>query len=357
MSVLPVKTKTVRLHYHVRAMEQATLTVPEGFELIACPGCDSNDYTPAYSGKDWILPSGLTLTVVRCKNCSLAYTNPRPKLDQLGRYYPEEYSPYQKGRGEIERGNRLSTFGRMLILRRAYARPDLKPAWWGWGPTAGFLSLFQSPRDLGFAIPYFGNGRLLDFGCGSGTFLRRMKALGWDVTGLDFSEATVEVVRQTGITAYAGTLPHPELKAKTFDLITMRHALEHVPEPRSILSAALDLLVPGGMIEIQVPNFGGWEIEHFKDAAHTLDLPRHLLHWEQATLGAMLSKCGFTDVKVHQECRASWLQKSAKKQDRYTPDAADKEIAGSRKHARVIARKLEAEGRGNELFATARRPS
>ena len=332
------------------------ISTPQGFELIACPGCDAADFKPVYQGKDWILPTGNTLTIVRCNSCGLAYTNPRPRLDHLGKYYTNEYHAYQAGRGEIKRGNPFSTFRRKLILRRAYARPDLKPAWWGLGILAGFLSLWPSAKDAGFAIPYFGDGRLLDFGCGSGTFLRRMAALGWDVTGLDFSEATVEAVRKTGVKAHAGTLPHPDLKAQSFDLVTMRHALEHVPEPRSILSAALDLLVPGGMIEIQVPNFDSWEIEHFQDAADTLDLPRHLLHWEPKTLSAMLAKCGFTEASVHQKCRASWLQKSAKRQDRYTPTAEDKETAKSRQAARVIAARVEKEGRGNELFATARRP-
>lgn len=330
--------------------------MPDGFELIACPGCDGQDYVHLYSGRDWILPSDDTLSVVRCSRCGLAYTNPRPRLENLGRYYPEQYHAHQAGRGDIDRGNRLSSFGRMLVLRRAYARPDLKPAWWGWGPAAAVLSLFHPAHERGFAIGYFGGGRLLDFGCGSGTFLRRMKALGWDVTGIDFSQHAVDAVRAAGITAYAGTLPHPALKPASFDLITLRHSLEHVPDPRPILKAAFDLLVPGGMIEIQVPNYASWEIEHFKDAAHTLDLPRHLLHWEIPTLSDILARHGFEKIDIRQECRASWLQKSARKQERYTPDADDQRIARSRRSARVVARRLQQEGRGNELFATARKP-
>jgi 2-polyprenyl-3-methyl-5-hydroxy-6-metoxy-1,4-benzoquinol methylase len=330
--------------------------LPEGFELIACPGCEGREFTHLYSGRDWILPSDDTLSVVRCNQCGLAYTNPRPRLDRLGKYYPEQYHAHQAGRGDIDRGNALSSFGRMLILRRAHARPDLKPAWWGWGPTAAILSLFHPAREIGFAISYFGDGRLLDFGCGSGTFLRRMDALGWDVTGLDFSQAAVDAVRASGIKAFAGTLPHPELKPASFDLITMRHSLEHVPDPQPVLQAAFDLLVPGGMLEIQVPNYGSWEIEHYKDAAHTLDLPRHLLHWETKTLGDILARFGFAEIDIHQECRASWLQKSAKKQERYTPDATDKQMAADRRSARVVAKRLEKEGRGNELFATAKRP-
>ena len=71
-------------------------------------------------------------------------------------------------------------------------------------------------------IPYRGEGRLLDFGCGAGKFLQQMRALGWTVEGLDISETVAQRVEQaTGITVLAGSLPNEHLAAESFDCVTM----------------------------------------------------------------------------------------------------------------------------------------
>src|SRR5205809_413338 len=65
-----------------------------------------------------------------------------------------------------------------------------------------------------------GRGRLLDFGCGNGAFLVQMQEAGWQVTGLDCSAATVRKLRDLGLSALEGSLPHPELQDESFDVIT-----------------------------------------------------------------------------------------------------------------------------------------
>src|SRR5205807_6943520 len=64
---------------------------------------------------------------------------------------------------------------RKLILRRAYGKPELRPSGAA-GVMATVASWVKRPESCGFAVPFHGRGRLLDFGCGSGTFLRRMAA-------------------------------------------------------------------------------------------------------------------------------------------------------------------------------------
>ncbi len=326
----------------------------QGFEQVNCPGCGGEGGETVYTGRDWIGQSDQPMCITCCATCGLCYTNPRPTPEALGRYYPQDYEPYQRQKGEIDRGVGLGAAVRSLILRDAYAAPTHQPR--GLAKMAArLLRHVRSADTLGFAIAYEGNGRLLDFGCGNGTFLRRMRLLGWDVTGVDFSEQAVGAVRASGLTALQGTLPHPQLSPGSFDLITMRHALEHVPDAKAILLATRDLLTPGGKLHIQVPNFASWEVEHFGDASHVLQLPRHFVHFSPQSLEMILRDNGFVDVQVRQVCRPGWLRKSAKMIDRYSPSEDDRRLASSSAACRQRAKQIEREGKGNELIASARR--
>jgi 2-polyprenyl-3-methyl-5-hydroxy-6-metoxy-1,4-benzoquinol methylase len=299
----------------VVSVVQEQVEAPAGFERVSCPGCDAIECSIARVGKDWALDPSREIRIVRCDACGFHYTNPRPTLEKLGEYYPDEYGPYKRQRGEIERDSAASTALRKLILRRAYGKPELRPRGLA-GALAAVASWVKRPESCGFAVAYHGRGRLLDFGCGSGTFLRRMAALGWDVMGIDFSESAVRAVRESGLRAIQGSLPHAQLSARSFDVITMRQALEHLPNPREVLTAARELLDDGGLLVIQVPNFASWEIAYFGDAALTLDLPRHLLHLTPDTLRELLERCGFEVRSLRQHCRASWLRNSLKQVER-----------------------------------------
>ena len=214
------------------------------------------------------------------------------------------------------------------------------------------VSLIKRPESFGFGVPYRGSGRLLDFGCGAGKFLRRMRVLGWDVTGVDFSEAAVNAVRTSGLKAFQGTLPHPELSERSFDVVTMRHSLEHVPDPLPILRAARELLARGGRLVDQVPNYASWEVDYFGDASPRLDIPRHMTHFTLSTLAAMLGRAGFAKVDVKQMCRSNWIRKAALLSER-GPQRRMARVFRNSFACRVAAKLCQARGRGNEIIATA----
>ncbi len=116
------------------------------------------------------------------------------------------------------------------------------------------------------------SGRMLDFGCGAGRFLQRMHRRGWMVLGLDPSAGAVEFIRgQLHLPALLGTLPHPELRPGSFELITMWHALEHVHAPLQILREAYRLLVPGGKLHVAVPNIDSLPFRWFGSTWYGLD--------------------------------------------------------------------------------------
>jgi 2-polyprenyl-3-methyl-5-hydroxy-6-metoxy-1,4-benzoquinol methylase len=226
--------------------------------------------------------SGLWFAVVKCEECGLCFTNPRPHPQTLPRFYPPDYGPHQR--------RPLPTASRSCWRRRLWRRtpPDQ--------PT----------------LPWHGSGRLLDFGCGSGAFLRRMLLEGWQVVGLDFSAEAVSRIRtQPGLTALTGTLPHPKLLPASFDCITMRQALEHVPDPLDLLRAAYDLLVPGGQLVVGVPNLDSLPFHWFGPDWFGLDLPRHLTHFTPTTLLRMLERAGFHVGTVTHQGHGKWLRASA----------------------------------------------
>jgi SAM-dependent methyltransferase len=328
--------------------------IPEGFELVNCPGCGGGEWTDARTVHDWAMDPSRQLHIVRCKACGLHFTNPRPDAEHLAAYYTSEYPCYKRQRGENERSTKLSTRVRAWVLASAYGSPEKRPRGWRAG-VALAVTLFKPARQFGFGIPYRGQGRLLDFGCGNGTFLRRMASVGWHATGLDIGADAVAAVRASGIPAFQGTLPHPDLHLGSFDAITMRQSFEHVTEPRPVLKAAFDLLSPGGCLIIDIPNYDSWEVEYFDDAAQVLDLPRHVLHFSPETLRDILVASGFNVLDVRQVSRASWVRKSVARLDRRPPKKYDWFVR-TKFGCALAASHAERVGRGNNLIAVAERP-
>jgi 2-polyprenyl-3-methyl-5-hydroxy-6-metoxy-1,4-benzoquinol methylase len=203
----------------------------------------------------------------------------------MDRFYPIGYEPHR--RASLER----KAFRSWYPFRRFTGRP--------------------CPERR--SLPWYGEGRLLDFGCGGGEFLCRMRDQGWKVTGMD---ASLEVVRELrerlGLRAYAGTLPHPKLHPNTFDVVCMWSSLEHVHQPLEALRAAYRLLTPGGRLYLTVPNFESWPYRWFRHNWFGLELPRHLTHFTASTLRTMVEVAGFRIQMMRMVAHPEWLRRSAR---------------------------------------------
>ena len=227
--------------------------------------------------------TGLWFAVVQCQECGLCFTSPRPNVETIGQFYPPVYRPH---------------------CTPSPRRDRVRPRWFaGW----------QRPGKERELLSWRGPGRLLDFGCGGGSFLARMHRQAWQVTGVDVSTAAVHRIRtELGLRALVGTLPHPDLRPATFDVITMWHSLEHVHAPLDVLREANRLLVSGGRLVVAVPNIDSLPFRWFGSSWYGLDLPRHLTHFAPWTLHAMLEQAGFRVGQMRMVRHSDWLRASSK---------------------------------------------
>ncbi|MCE9532479.1 MAG: class I SAM-dependent methyltransferase, partial [Planctomycetes bacterium] len=233
------------------------------WEETSCLCCGHEHLKPIIEAADTEPPDGKwRFAIVECPRCSLWYTNPRPSPASIGRFYPETYKPHRKPRA--------------LRAKNSFA-------------TRMFAKVIGRPCAERHFIPAHGEGRLLDYGCGGGDFLLRMRDQGWNVTGLDISKKVIENLRtEHGLPGFVGSLA--KIADGSFDVVTMWASLEHMHQPLSVLREVRRVLAPGGRLYIQVPNANAWNRRLFGTYSFSLDLPRHLTHFHPATLRTMLEK-------------------------------------------------------------------
>jgi 2-polyprenyl-3-methyl-5-hydroxy-6-metoxy-1,4-benzoquinol methylase len=286
---------------------------PVELESVDCLLCGGREQETVIVAADALTRIGGNFRVVRCRDCQLAFTNPRPTARSLGQFYPADYAPHWKREPDGQPRGKFRRSLEFAVLRRHYGYPP-QPA----SALTAFTStlarvVIRRTRARERWIPFRAPGRLLDFGCGAGEFLKQMRDYGWNVEGLDLSPGIVDALRQRGkFRTHLGTLPHPDISPASFDAITMWHSLEHVPYPHEVLRAASDALRRRGVLAVTVPNFASWSFRQFQDHWTGLALPRHLTHFTPQTLCHMVESAGLRVLSITQVGRDGWIRKSAR---------------------------------------------
>lgn len=164
------------------------------------------------------------------------------------------------------------------------------------GPFLSSLAKKLLARRLTRAL---GAGKVVEVGFGDGSFLWEMAHLGWDALGMDTSEEAVRLAgRLTGISVTREELESAGLDESSFDLVVMRHLLEHVEEPESTLTHAHRVLRPGGSIYVEVPNAASLEASIAGNDWFHLDPEFHMSQFTPVSLRAALEKADFHQVRV-----------------------------------------------------------
>ncbi|MCZ7622145.1 MAG: class I SAM-dependent methyltransferase [Candidatus Kuenenia sp.] len=245
-------------------------------ENVSCPlGCPRNDNI-VLIGRDLLHDLPGEFAVVKCFECGLMRTNPRPSPDSIGFYYPDDYGPYLGTRVQQAKPKQASSIKKLL-------RPLVK-----WFFNFNVASL-----------PPLAPGRLLEVGCASGVFLHHMAGQGWQVEGIEFSEKAAQAAAQHGYHVHAGPLETAPKPDEPFDLVVGWMVLEHLHDPIGGLKKLREWTKPGAWLVLSVPNSASLEFRLFKEKWYALQLPNHLHHFTPETLGRVLQAGGWTMEKIH----------------------------------------------------------
>ena len=141
-------------------------------------------------------------------------------------------------------------------------------------------------------------GRLLDVGCGDGSQLARLAAMGWQVEGQEVDVAAAEQARcRHGLRVHLGALQEIRLPEATFDAVTLSHVIEHVHDPVALLKECHRILKPGGILIAVTPNGNSFLHRRFGACWRGLEPPRHLHLFAPNTLRQIAEQAGFRDCR------------------------------------------------------------
>jgi SAM-dependent methyltransferase len=171
-----------------------------------------------------------------------------------------------------------------------------------WGIALGvLLPRFRSGSDFSYRyLPKTCSKlpKVLDLGCGGGQWLSRIGDTGWQRFGADPDPRAASLARERGIEVRQGGIEAWSDAVGQFDALTMSHVIEHVHDPRRVLSGARDLLRPGGQLFIETPNIDALGHWFFGRAWRGLEAPRHLVLFNLKSLTLLLKQAGFERIRV-----------------------------------------------------------
>lgn len=276
---------------------------PHGLEHVdKCPVCCSVKRELLYQGLTdrvfFCAPGEWTL--YRCQECGSAYLDPRPTPDTIGLAYSKYFTHDCDDRGNLQNLNWFRRIKR--VLANGYLNYRFGTNYHPSSPLGVFAALmFPGKRAVlesqGRNLPIHGMGRLLDVGCGNGSFLELARCAGWEVVGVDPDPEAVAVARNRGLDVRQGDVSVLDPSKEQFDGITMSHVIEHVHNPRITLALCHQLLKPGGWIWIETPNLSA--LGHICYGANWrgLEPPRHLVLFTRSSLQYALEITGFQGIE------------------------------------------------------------
>lgn len=199
-----------------------------------------------------------TFSLLYNKEYDLLKTHPTPTLDNLSKYYEsEDYISHTDSKRSFF--EKLYHFIKVRAIKNKVAL------------------LFSENKT---------NGNLLDIGAGTGDFLLEAKKQGWAITGFEPNEAAKKLAIDKGVSFADDIFSLPN---SSFDVITMWHVLEHVPNLEEYIANLKRLLKPNGTIIIAVPNYKSFDANYYGRFWAAYDVPRHLWHFSKASIKRLFS--------------------------------------------------------------------
>ena len=214
--------------------------------------------------------SGEEFQLLHNKELDLLETFPQPKAEKLSDYYKsEDYISHTNTKRNLLEYVYHSV--REISLKR-----KLK-----------LINSFQSDSKT-----------LLDIGCGTGDFLEAALKDNWTITGIEPNEQARQIANSKTNNSVFEINQLETLEPNSFDVITLWHVLEHLPNLEKHTALFKSLLKPNGTLVIAVPNYKSYDAQYYKNFWAAYDVPRHLWHFSKTSISELFKKENMKLVKT-----------------------------------------------------------
>lgn len=222
-----------------------------------CPICDNKSFTNFIVAQDHLVSQD-SFAISECTKCKFKMTSPRPMDEELHKYYQSENYISHTGKGNN-------------IINSIYK----------------IVRNYTIAQKYKFIKDRVKKGSILDFGCGTGDFLKYFQKKGWIIRGIEpNNEARKIASEKTNIEIYSKLIKD---KSK-YTAITLWHVLEHIPDINQTLELLKTKLDKKGRIFVAVPNCNSLDAQHYSQYWAAYDLPRHLYHFTPDTMKKLMKK-------------------------------------------------------------------
>lgn len=140
--------------------------------------------------------------------------------------------------------------------------------------------------------------RLLDIGCGTGDFLEIAKNNSWEVKGIEPNVKAREIANRKSDNSVFDIEHLTKFEAKSFNVITLWHVLEHLPKLHEHIEVLEHLLKDNGRLVIAVPNYKSLDAQYYKEFWAAFDAPRHLWHFSRNSISQLFAKVDMEVTKT-----------------------------------------------------------
>ncbi|MEM7183741.1 MAG: class I SAM-dependent methyltransferase [Spirochaetota bacterium] len=237
---------------------------------IPCNNCNATEFTHLY---DKMSSKEETFSIVKCNHCGLVQVNPQPSVQEVAKYYSNEYFMRRTDRGY----NNYYSEASKKEIRRVFTLNLEDLRFFEWEHTRHF----QEKRSL-------------DIGCAAGYFVDFMQDRGWSAKGIDIAKEPVEFASGTlGLDVIRDDFLQWDLQiTEKFDLITLWASIEHLHQPRETLEKIFRHLKPNGRLIVSTCRYGILAAMQGKEWRF-MNVPEHLYYYTSHGLIEQMLSIGF----------------------------------------------------------------